>query len=381
MPFLRIIHRFTLFDLLVTIAEGVVLFTFVFLLKRIFNLTDLFVAEGATFFSICKLLFSLLPSIMLLTFPMAVLLASMLVYGRMAHDNEMTALFSCGYSVSQMLIPALIIGILLTSILSWWGHRIAPKGLRLFRTVAADILRDTATTGIRPGSFNRLGSFIFLPSGIESGHMRNLRMFEERGDSIAGVISSPSAAIAFSPEESTMYLDLENGVLHQVPAPDRDVLIHFDKMHFSIQIPTLLRRLIRTGREEQRFGSRQLEDSIKYYHQQFVKFNRDFDNPNARMSFEMWKRCELEQARRIALPFACLIMAVTGALLGMSSKFGRRSSCYAMTILIIFLYYILLNFGKTYVEEDSLPAFIGLWLPNLASLAVVGYLYIRTLKV
>ena len=181
---MKIISRVIVLDLLVAIAEGTVLFTFVFFLKRLYDLTDLLVTGGATFSSTLALLFSLLPSIMVLTFPMSILLASLLVYGRMAQENELTALQAAGYSTLQLLKPVLLVGLILSLLLLWWHNRIAPKGLRLFDSVAAGVLQNTSTTGIRPGNFNLLGDFIILPSTIDEGRMSSVRMFERRGEEI-----------------------------------------------------------------------------------------------------------------------------------------------------------------------------------------------------
>jgi len=68
-------------------------------------------------------------------------------------------------------------------------------------------------------------------------------------------------------------------------------------------------------------------------------------------------------------------------LLGMKSGFGKRSACYGMTIAIIFLYYILLNFGKTYAEEGTLPAWFALWIPNWVCALAGGYFFYRTQRV
>ena len=114
---MKLIWRYMVLNLLTFIAEGVVLFTFVFLLKSIYEITDLLVAGGTTLSATIQLLFSLLPSIMILTFPMALLMASMLMYGRMTQDNELIALQASGYSTWQLIVPAFIVGLILTVIL------------------------------------------------------------------------------------------------------------------------------------------------------------------------------------------------------------------------------------------------------------------------
>jgi len=375
---MRLITRVIIRDLIVAIAEGVVFITFVFLLKRLFNLTDLFLSEGASFTSTCALLFCLLPFVMMLTFPMAVLLGSLMVYGRMAGDNELTALHAGGYTVRQLLVPAMIVGLLLTSLLFWWGNRIAPKGLRLFRVVATEVLRKTTSASIRSGVFNNLGGFIVLPNESTTEHTTALRMFESRGDRISGVISASSSSLTYSSEQSTLGVSLEAGILHQVPSDDRDVVIKFSEMRFSIGIPVLLQQLIRSGREEQRYSNR----ILAYWIQEYRRLYPIEPDPNMKKNyFFILKRMEVEQALRRALPFSCLLMAVVGSLLGMASHFGRRSACYGVTIIAIFFYYILLNLGKTNAEAGNLSPVLAVWLPNGISLILALVLYWRTQRV
>ena len=374
----KIITRMLILDMLSVIAEGVALFTFVFLLDRLYDLTDL-LAGGTTLFDTILLLFCLIPSIMVLSFPMALLLSSMIVYGRMAHDNELVALQAGGYSSRQLLMPVIIVGIILTGILLWWSDRIAPKGLRMFQTIAAEVVQKTATTGIRPASFNRLGNFIFSPSEIENGKMKNIRIFEyktnvDNKEKISGVITSPAGQLEYFPAQNTMRLHLENGALCQIPAADRIVAMSFEEMNFSMQIDGILDRLTRGGREEQRFSADRLKTES-------IKRRAEYEIYRDKKHLKYWKKVDVEKVSRIALPLACLFMVVIGSLLGMGVKLGRRSSCYSMTILVIFIYYILLNFGRTFAEDGTLPVWTGIWMPNFAGMLFIAWLYYRTLRV
>ncbi len=371
---MKLITRVIILELLVAIAEGTMLFTFVFFLKRLYDLTDLLVTGGTTLVSTLVLLFSILPSIMVLTFPMAVLLASLLVYGRMAQDNELTALQAAGYSAVQLLKPVLLVGFILTLLMLWWHNRIAPKGLRLFDSVAADVLQNTSTTGIRPGNFNILGDFIIVPSTIDEGGMHSVRIFERRGEEIAGVISAPSGTIKYFPRENSIQINLERGTVHQIQSRDRASIIQFQELRFTISIQNLLRKMAKTGKWPQKFTNDGLRKTLRDYHNA---------PPEARTPgfTKMYHQFLVELNYRRTLPFACLIMAGVGALLGMKSGFGKRSACYGMTIAIIFSYYILLNFGKTYAEEGTLPAWFALWIPNWVCALTGGYFFYRTQRV
>lgn len=385
----RTINRHITLDMTVAVAEGAALFTFIFLLKRIYELTDLLVAGGSTMGMTFNLISSILPSIMILTIPMAILLAALMVYGRMAHENEIIALYAGRYSSFQLLVPALIVGILLTALMIWWCHRIGPKGLRYSRTLVVKVLEEAATAGIRPGNFNQLGDMIVLPNSIEDGQLRSVRLFEKKDEEVSGVISASTGAIKYTPATNALNLNLEHGVLHQIPAPDRDVMIHFEIMNFSIKVPRLIRSVADMGRDAHRLSDGELNKFIVNDYQQVAdqikaipedqrsKFDRDKLNWYTKIFYQY----RVELAQRRALPFACLIMSILGALLGMKSQYGKRSANYATTIAVIFVYYILLSLGKTLVENGNFPAWPGLWIPNAVCAVWAAYLYYRTLRV
>ncbi len=361
--------------MLKAVAEGAVLFSFIFLLKRLYDLTDLFAAGSATLITTCQLLFSILPTIMLLTFPMASLLAAMMVYGRIAQDNELTALQAAGYSTRQLLVPALIIGLLMTGLLLWWANRIAPKGLRLFGDIASNIIQDSSTVGLMPGAFNALGNFTLAPSSIdESGTMRNIRLFEQKEGRISSIISAPSGTILYAPRENSIILNLEKGNLHKTSSDNKNMGIRFNEFHFSVGIPKLLSELAQPERRENQLRNADLVFTLNTYPQKpDAERTRDLDR--------WYHRCQIELNRRYALPCACLIMALLGALLGIQSNRGKRSSCYAMTVFIIFVYYILLSFGKTAALSGSLPAWLCLWIPNMVAMIFGSYIYYRSNRV
>jgi hypothetical protein len=61
--------------------------------------------------------------------------------------------------------------------------------------------------------------------------------------------------------------------------------------------------------------------------------------------------------------------------LGVQPVRAARSRGFAVSLAIIFAYYVLLSGGQALAEQGLLPAFVGLWLPNLAFAALGVYLF------
>src|SRR5260370_13539127 len=76
----------------------------------------------------------------------------------------------------------------------------------------------------------------------------------------------------------------------------------------------------------------------------------------------------IEYHRRLALPTACIVLALVGIPLGLSSKKGGKSSGFVLTILLVFLYYSISLIGVSFARQGRISPAAGVWLADLAFL-------------
>src|SRR5258708_30996249 len=77
----------------------------------------------------------------------------------------------------------------------------------------------------------------------------------------------------------------------------------------------------------------------------------------------------IEYHRRLALPTACIVLALVGITLGLSWKKGGKSSGFVMTILLVFVYYSISLIGVSFARQGRISPGAGVWLADLAFLA------------
>jgi lipopolysaccharide export LptBFGC system permease protein LptF len=99
---LRILNRYITKSFLVTFFATVVVFTFVLSIGGVFKLTDL-VAKGVPWLPILKVFGSGMPSALAFAIPISALTATLLVFGRLSADSEITAMSACGISLWQIM--------------------------------------------------------------------------------------------------------------------------------------------------------------------------------------------------------------------------------------------------------------------------------------
>jgi LPS export ABC transporter permease LptG len=69
----------------------------------------------------------------------------------------------------------------------------------------------------------------------------------------------------------------------------------------------------------------------------------------------------IEFHRRLALPAACVVLALVGIPLGLSSKKGGKSTGFVLTITLVMLYYVVSLAGMSMARQGKMPPWLGVW--------------------
>ena len=88
-------------------------------------------------------------------------------------------------------------------------------------------------------------------------------------------------------------------------------------------------------------------------------------------------KLETELYQRITVPMASLIFALIGVPLGLQPTRNSSSAGFAMSIIIIFIYYSLMTMGNALARSGALPALLAVWLPNIIGLIAGAWLIRR----
>ena len=86
------------------------------------------------------------------------------------------------------------------------------------------------------------------------------------------------------------------------------------------------------------------------------------------------KKLEAELAQRYTVPMASLIFAMVGVPLGMQPNRRSSSAGFALSVIIIFLYYAGMVMATALGRGGALPPMLAVWLPNIISGAIGLYL-------
>jgi lipopolysaccharide export system permease protein len=103
-----IFERYILRNYIGPFLFSMAVITFVFIMDFILRYIDLFLGKGVKFHIVLQAFTLSLGHMFALIIPMAVLPATLMTYGTLAGENELTAMRACGFSIYRMIIPGFL---------------------------------------------------------------------------------------------------------------------------------------------------------------------------------------------------------------------------------------------------------------------------------
>jgi lipopolysaccharide export system permease protein len=355
----KILHRYLFREILVPFALGLGIFTFVLLLARLLKLVELVVNRGVPAAQVVQIFLLLLPAFLEVTVPMAMLLAILVAFGRLSADTEITAMRSSGVSLYQLIPPVATFVVLVTiatGALSCWAR---PWANRALRTAMWDIARSRATAGLKPQIFNDdFPGLIIYAEQIDTNADRLERVLiaDDRDPQQQNTVFAREGTMISDVERETITLRLLNGTIH---TNDAAANASYQTAFESYDVNLDLRAAVADVREHagddpKELTIGQLRDTIA---------TKEADGQPVRSEL-------VEYHRKFSIPFACIVFGLVAMPLGVQPARAVRSRGFAVSLVIIFAYYILLSTGQGFAEQGRIAPALGLWLPN----AVLGTL-------
>ncbi|MCI0699709.1 MAG: LptF/LptG family permease [Planctomycetia bacterium] len=362
---------------------------------------------GLSLWQIVRAVPLFVPSTLPLTIPATTLFASCVVYGRLAHDNEVVALKAAGVHLFGVIKPAILLGVLTTAATAVLYHTIIPATQQmLYEQILADpeeVLYNTLRRDrclrhptmqyvvyTRDVQGKRLIDVVIkrrvkaidkqTNAEVSLGYDFVARMREARlrVDKEAGTMSIEPEHYVLSGK--TTSLTIAGPMVFEQPLPD-SVSGKEAKLRISALTWKELPARIATVREEldtiirQRDQKQAEADSVT---EPNVRALRQNDVKNFKFLLDSKTRhlrnLQAEIHARPALALSCLVFALIGCPVGIWANRSDYLSTFVMCFIpTLAVYYPLLLAGSDMGKTGKLPLALGCWLADIivGALAIV----------
>lgn len=436
---MSLLFRYTLKEHIYPFIISLFVLIFVLLTNFLLKAIDKFLGKDLSMGILVEYVFFNLAWILALAVPMAVLITSLMAFGRMSGDNEITALRTSGVSYMRLLFPALVFGAIITAGMTWFNNTVLPETNHKARLLSGDITRKRPDLEFEVGYFiDALPEYRILLGGREKNIFKDILIFNYQKEGTQRTI------IANSGDIETVYngviMHLNRGVIHELSSDQEDYReIQFEKYDVFIPVDnmSLTRRdsKIRSDREMtgimiknkiqnynekingiyQRIQNRlikELPDTIEIVNQPFIEAQiikyssalRDSLGEKSPKYIRSKRRLKnlrhgirsdykliatynryiskykVEYYKKYSIPFASMVFILIGASLGIITRKGGFAMSVALSLGFFVFYWAFLIAGEEFADRGQLSPFIAMWLPNMVLGTLGIFLCIQTAR-
>ncbi len=354
--------RYILHELTVPFLLGLALFTGVFLMHGLYDLTESVISHGFSFPRMFLLVLSGLPETFFLTAPMAAILGVLMGYGRLAADNELVAFRVAGFSLISLIIPALVASLLLSGGLLALRQYGQPALGRARVNLLEQMAMPAPERLMAAESYLELGPYTIYAASVEGNQMGDVYLEDRSGPYPIDIYARQASWIRYSPE--LYLLRLEDGSMHQNPDEADYRVLSFQRQDVQIDLTEVVGRSISGGEETTSIVDlyRRKESSYKRYLEGKKQLAEAEKIVRLR---ENYREDLLEFHRALALPLAPFFLVLIAAPLGMLARQSGKAIGFILSLLLIFLYYLFSILIEPLAIQGLVPAGLALWVPNI----------------
>ena len=238
---MKILARYVLKEHVGPLTFALTALTSLLLLNYVAKNFGELVGKGLPWQVIVEFFILSVPFTFAMTLPMAVLVAVLYAFSRLASENEITALKASGVGMTRVLVPVLLAAAVLAvgmiafndQVLSASNHRLATLQRDIFRTRPTFALKEQVINTLQEGR-------LYLRAGrIERGssHMKEVVVYDLSDPTRRRTILADSGEIGFAPNRKDLFMTLYDGVVQEVPTQQLGQLTRLFYRQDRIRVP------------------------------------------------------------------------------------------------------------------------------------------------
>ena len=234
---MKILHRYVLKEHLGPLTFALTALTSILLLQYIGKHFGELVGKGLPPLVIAEFFGLSIPLTVALTLPMAVLVATLYAFSRLAAENEITALKASGVSLVSVLKPVLWAALGVTLVMIGFNDQVLPRSNHQLATLQRDIAQKKPTFGLREQVINEVspGKFYLRAGHLDeaSNMMREVTIYDMSDPTRRRTIFADSGNMGMSKGMTDLELTLYNGNMQDVPTNNADEL---QRLYFNVDL-------------------------------------------------------------------------------------------------------------------------------------------------
>jgi lipopolysaccharide export system permease protein len=398
---------------------------FVLIIDFIPQMLGLVIGKDISAWTVIKLLALNLAWMLALAVPMAVLVGTLMAFGRMTGDKEILAIKSLGIDLVRLMAPVIVTASLLGMGLIWFNNNVLPNANHAASNLRSDIGRLRPTFQLKPGVFaDYIPGYIILVDEVDylNSRIKDVVIYDRTNQSVNRTITADSGTVEFSTSGESITFHLLDGQVHEQDAGKEGNyrLSEFRSQTFKVEnLETKLKETEGDFRGDREMSSAELRERTRGWEKEMNEYEaaviKDTDSalgqillptkPLARndRTEEQWQRLivgqvykdhmqlnrllktrksqirtnivaihkfDVEIHKKYALPAACLVFILIGAPLGVVSRGGGMALSVGISIGLFTIYWSFLIGGEQLADRLILSPWLAMWGANILMVGI-----------
>ncbi len=435
---MKILNRYILSEFIRSFIISMLIIYAILLIQVMIKLLDKFLGKGFDFLFLIELLFYNTAWILSMAVPMAVLVASILTYGKLSSNNEIIGFNASGIKPFSIIKPSLFVSIIICVFMIYFNCNILPDMNHKSRNLNRELIKKRPDVEFEENIYSDI-----IPNHIIKFDRRDkknkkkfydVNIYQITNNNLKRSIVADSVII--NSNDEYVELDLFEGVIHErISFNEEYRKINFKNYAMTIPLNKFTNRKIKYIRGDRELTFKMLKNAndslinkIDYLRKKINKrlslFEIDTININYKelidlidlknseklltldeigdkkiynvkskanktiisgylknidRNYNKINKNKVEIHKKFAIPIASIIFILIGAPLGIIIRKGNLAMSMAISLMFFVLYYILIVGGEQLADKNLFNPTLSMWLPNIIIL-LFGYAVIKLIK-
>lgn len=389
----------------------------IFLLQFLMKAADMLVGKGLDGWIIFQLIVFNLAWMVVLVIPMAVLISTLMAFGAMSQNNEVTIMKSSGVSLLRMMSGPFVASIAVAVFLVYFNNRILPDANHKAKMLMYDISQKKPTLSLESGVFSQeVNNYAILVREIDqtTNSLNGVTIYDYSNPSKINIVTAKRGKIYFTPDMTKLLMDLNEGEIHEAEADGTTLYrrLEFSRHRISMNADQFSFQQSSGGtRGDRELNSADMQlriDSLSAIRKDYVamltvEVNKNFFGDSLQKPIRSNRKLPANQAdiqslinsaqnaknnilshlvrvqmiqreinkysveihKKYSIPVACMVFILLGAPLGVMTRKGGFGMAASISLFFFLIYWAFLIGGEKLADRNILTPFWGMWGANI----------------
>ena len=397
---MKILKRYILKEHLSPFLISLLVVTFVLLTDRVIDLLNLIIEKKLPAQIVVELFALSLPYMLALSVPMAVLVATILAFGRMSVDREIIAIKSSGVNIYAQVRPLIVTALLMSLAMVYFNHWFLPNTNHKLKNLMLKVAYYKPMTIIKENEYTNFMDFTVYAKSNTDSLLADVLIYDRSQSRFPRTVYAKTGKVVQMDNGNSLQIILNNGEMHERNEREsgkysrtsfdryvinvRDIGTRNDffesgyrsdrEMTYDQLVATLKDNRKELDTKQQEAAS--LQQRLDLARKAPAGFNREIEvrrlGAMQKMAAdrvselnETNRSLQVELHKKFSLSFAIIIFILIGIPLGMMTRTSGIGMAFSVSSVIFLIYYISLNGGEQLADKGIIPPYLAMWLSNI----------------